>query len=111
MALIYNKSRPSVCSEVDLFSLPCTDTTIDSSLYAAYKPMISFLDSNAKLDFKVLGSSSQYLDTNDSFLEIQLKVVNPDGTDLAADAEVSPVNLLLHSLFSNVEVSFNNKLF
>ena len=36
--------------------------------------------------------------------------MNTDGSDLDADTDVGPVNLLMHSLFSDVSVSLNEKL-
>lgn len=46
---------------------------------------------------------------NNSKLEITCKITNLDGSDLAANAPVGPVNLLLHSLFQNIEVDLGNK--
>jgi len=40
-------------------------------------------------------------------LYVRLKVVQPNGNNLGADAKVGPVNLFLHSLFSQVDVSLN----
>ena len=37
-------------------------------------------------------------------------MLNADGTDIAEDAEVGPINLLLNSLFSQVEVTLNERL-
>ena len=39
-----------------------------------------------------------------------MKIVEADGTDIAADAGVGPVNMLLHSLFSQVDVQLSDKL-
>ena len=40
-------------------------------------------------------------------LELKSKA---NGTNLDADQEIEPVNLWLHSLFSQVEIYLNNKL-
>lgn len=108
--MIYNQSKPSVSSEVDLFSLPHSDTTLEHSLYTEYRPIVSVEDSNAKLEFRIQSNSSQYLDLHDSFLYVRLKITNPDGTDLGTDAPVSACNNLLHSLFVECETSLNNQL-
>lgn len=120
MALIHETSKPSVCSEIDLFSLPPTDTSIDTSYYADYKSIVNIQDANAKLEFRIQGSPNHYLDPSDSFIVVKLKVVKSDGSDLSvANANANPpvvasnvsvVNCLLHSLFSQCEVFLANQL-
>ena len=41
---------------------------------------------------------------------MEAQVVNRDGTALDPAAIVAPVNLTLHSMFSQVDVSLNEKL-
>ena len=41
---------------------------------------------------------------------MEAQIVNTDGSDLDADTDVGPVNLWMHSLFSDVSVSLNEKL-
>ena len=43
-------------------------------------------------------------------LYVKAKITANNGGNLAADAEVGPVNLLLHSLFSQVYMSLNGTL-
>jgi len=43
-------------------------------------------------------------------LHVKAKVTNENDTDLAAGAAVGPVNLFLHSLFSQVDISLNGTL-
>jgi len=45
-----------------------------------------------------------------TLLHVKAKVVQANGADLAADAAVSLVNLFLHSLFSQVDISLNGTL-
>ena len=40
-------------------------------------------------------------------LYLQAKITKQDGTNLDANDPVGPVNLLLHSLFSQVDISLN----
>jgi hypothetical protein len=47
-------------------------------------------------------------DTNFSFRLTQ--IVNTDGSNLEPDTDVGPVDLWMHSLFSDVSVSLNEKL-
>lgn len=122
MALIHENSSPSITSQCDLFSLPSTDTTIDTSYYTEYKPVVNIQDSNAKLEFRIPGSPSQYLDPSDSFLVVRVKVVKADGTNLSLETagsgnspgtpatDVSVVNCFMHSLFSQCDVYLANQI-
>ena len=51
-----------------------------------------------------------YLSLDDSQLYVKIKVNKPDGSNLDAGSKVGPVNLFLHSLFSTVEVTLQNKV-
>ena len=103
-------SQPASQSQVSVFSLPYTDTTFDNSLYLEYKPVVNVQDSDGKIDFRAVGNSSQYLDLNDSFLYLRIKVVNQDGSDLHRKQDISTSNLLLHSLFSQCDLYINSRL-
>jgi hypothetical protein len=41
---------------------------------------------------------------------VEAQIVNTDGSSLDPDTDVGPVNLWMHSLFSDVNVSLNEKL-
>ena len=45
-----------------------------------------------------------------TYLFVEAHIVNTDGSDLDADTDVIPVNLWIHSLFSDVTVSLSEKL-
>ena len=47
------------------------------------------------------------MDAANTQLYVKAKITQADGTDIAGDAQVGPVNLFLHSLFSDVDVSLN----
>lgn len=110
MALINPTSTPVIRGQADLFSSIPTDTTVENSFYAEYKPSVNIQDSDSKLEFKVTGNAVQYLDLNDSFLYLKLKIVAEDGSDLVANDDASTTNNFLHSMFSNCDVYISNKL-
>ena len=63
------------------------------------------------IDFDIPGSGKQYIDTNNIQLYVHAKIAQPGiGNNLVEDNTVTPVNLLLHSLFSQVDVSLNGTL-
>lgn len=109
MSLINSLSSPVVRGEVDLFKVPPTDTTVESTFFAEFKPVVNIQDSDAKIEFRISGNSNQYLDLNDSFLYLTVKIVDKDGNNLSS-APVGTANNFLHSLFSQVDLYINNQL-
>lgn len=92
-------------SELDLFTIPPTQTSIESSQYVHYKP-VSSLSDDGPIEFVIPGHGEEYLDLAHTMLCVKLKVL------AAADSayKVAPVNNFLHSLFNQVDVFFNQKL-
>lgn len=109
MALLHQMSQPGISSEVDLFSMPVTDTTVSHSSYATFKPINSVIDANSKIEFRLTGCNDSYFDWSDSFLHLTLKVINHDG-DLVSKQNISLSNNVLHSLFSDVELLSNSTI-
>ena len=79
-------------------------------------PITSLTDSGP-IEFVITGSGEEYVD----YLQVTVQIVQTDGTDLSQtrasdgtvsgdNADVGPVNLWLHSLFSQVNVSLNERL-
>lgn len=109
MALRHSKSQPSVCSQVDLFSLPPTETSVESSLYAEYSPVTNIQDGKSLIEFRLAGTNTYYYDLLDSFLTVTYKLKNADDTDLAGTEDLSVCNNFLHSLFKEVDLSLQNQ--
>jgi hypothetical protein len=93
-------------SELDLFSVPPTQTSIESATTVEHHTVTSLTDSGP-VEFEFSSSGSEYIDLNNSQLYVKAKIVNADGSAIAADATVGPVNGLLNSLFSQVDISLN----
>ncbi|MDJ0933677.1 hypothetical protein [Breoghania sp.] len=96
-------------SELDLFTVPPTQTSIDHGQWVEYHPLATITDSGP-LEFNISGSGEDYIDAGNTLLSLQAQIVKADGTNLPDDAMVGPTNLWLHSLFSQVDVSLNEKL-
>ncbi|GBL98840.1 hypothetical protein AVEN_57572-1, partial [Araneus ventricosus] len=70
--------------------------------------------------FHISGSGDEYLDLSQIQLYVQAKILKADGSpiskeiktgDIASpETKIGPVNLFLHSLFSQVDVSLNDRL-
>ena len=100
-------------SEFDYF----TPTVIQSAIVGEYDDVIAPLNAINPttstglntLEFNIPGAADLYRDLNNSYLMIKAKLTAGDGTDLADAVKVAPVNLTLHSLFSNASVTLCGK--
>jgi len=109
MAFINEHSCECLSSELDIFSLPPTLTSMETSDYVEYHPITS-ITAGAPIEFDITGNGQDYIDLSNSLLYVRAKVTNAQGADLAADAAVGPINLLLHSMFSQIDISLNGTL-
>ena len=109
MSLVHEKSCECVKSELDLFVVPPTQTSIEHGQWVEHNPISSITD-DGPLQFFISGSGDEYVDLANTELYIRAKITNADGSDIAGDADCAPTNLWLHSMFSQVDVSLNEKL-
>ncbi|KAK2810389.1 hypothetical protein Q5P01_000404 [Channa striata] len=86
MALLHEKSAECVLSELDLFSCPLTQMSVEGSQYVEISPISSITD-RGPIEFYIVAKGEKYLDLNNTILYLRLKITNADGTDLAADTE------------------------
>ncbi|RLU21738.1 hypothetical protein DMN91_006114 [Ooceraea biroi] len=113
MFFLHTHSSECLKSELDLFSLPPTQTSIESSQWIYYKSVTSFGE-DTPIEFVILGHREDYLDL---MLSLHIRVdssalaggggSNVPGTSVI---KVGPVNHLLHSMFNQIDVYFNQKL-
>lgn len=115
MSFLHTHSSECLKSELELFSLPPTQTSIESSQWIHYKPVTSLSD-DSPIEFVIPGHGEEYLDLTHTMLSLRLRVeTNADsarqtpGTS-AERMPVGPVNHLLHSIFNQIDVYFNQKL-
>jgi hypothetical protein len=109
MAFIHEGSCECTKSELDLFSVPPTQTSIESATFVEYRPIASLTD-GAPIEFEIASSGDDYLDFANSYLQVKVKIERANGNALDVADTVGPVNNFLHSLFSQVDVSFNDVL-
>jgi len=105
--------NPALCecakSELDLFTLQPTQTSIEDSAVVEYHP-ISSIQNKGPIEFDVTGTGEQHIDVSNIQLYIQAKITKADGTHLDPNSTAAPVNLLLHSMFSQIDISLNGTL-
>ena len=109
MAFIHEQSCECTKSELDLFSIPPTQTSMEQGSWVEYHPLTTVTD-GSPIEFDISGTGEDYIDFSNTMLYVRAKVTQNNGDDLADDAAVGPVNLFLHSLFSQVDISLNGTL-
>ncbi len=110
MSFIHQKSCECIKTELDLFSLPPTQTSIESGKWVQYKPIASLTD-DAPIEFVVPGHGDEYVDLSHTLLQVTASIIKADGNPVTdAAAKIGPVNNWLHSLFSQVDVYMSQKL-
>ena len=110
---LHTQSCECLKSELSLFDIPPTQTTIEGSNWVQYKP-ISSLSDDSPIEFVIPGNGEDYLDLSHTLLNVRVtlhssvlpkdypKDVTPEMVN-----KVAPVNNFLHSMFSQVDVFFN----
>ena len=101
MAFVHDQSCECDKSELDVFSVPATQTSIEYGNYVEYHQLSSITDSGP-IEVNVSSSGQNYLDFSNTQLLVKVKLIRVDITD--AD-HVGGVNLFLHSMFQQVDVS------
>ncbi|XP_035692553.1 uncharacterized protein F54H12.2-like [Branchiostoma floridae] len=109
MAHLHPLSDGCTKSELDLFQIPPTQTTIQDGRWIEYRPVANLAESSP-VEFDIPSSGEEYVDLSQTQLYVRAKVVRGNGADLPEGVKVGPVNLFMHSLFQQIDVSLNNKL-
>ncbi|XP_077272087.1 uncharacterized protein LOC143902782 [Temnothorax americanus] len=73
MSFLHTHSNECLKSELDFFTLPPTQTSIESSQWIYYKPITSLGD-DAPIEFVILGHGEDYLDLTHTMLSLRIRV-------------------------------------
>ena len=106
--IVHSSSCACGKSESVLFSIPPTQTAIESSQWVEYRSITTLSDSSP-IEFVITGSRKEYVDLSETYLQLTAKILKPDGGDLSQtraadgtvsrdDADVGHVNLWLFSV-------------
>ena len=96
-------------TELDLFTVPFTQTSIEKNTYVEI-PTLSAISDAAPLEFFIAGNGEDYVDLNNTLLYLRVKITKPDGTNIDAGARVGVINYPIATLFSQVDVSLGDRL-
>lgn len=100
-------------SELDLFSSPPLNTSMDKGTWVEFRPIAS-LTSGGPIEFNVTSADEDYTDVGRTYLhlkvQLQKQVGGADPANIENGDRVAPLNLWMHSLFSQVDIKLNGTL-
>ena len=117
--LLDHNSLPSTKTELDLFSIPPTQVSIESGYWHPVR-LVNTCTSNGPWQFH-LQSDPQYLQLAKNYLYMKLRILKSDGTNMIVDVpaangepaiegdKVAPINLIAKTLFKQVKVHLNGR--
>ena len=106
MSSIAAHSGIASVNQLDLFTVPETQGTVEKTTYVD-KRTITSNPNDSPLEFRIPESGHDFIDLQNTKLEIKLRLMN-DKTKLVKTDIVGPVNLLLQSLWSQIDIFMNN---
>ena len=110
MSYVHPYSKRCEKSEVDLFSVPPTQLSLEKGRWIDYRPLSSVENPDSAITFLIVGTD-EYIDLSKTILYVKGKVTDGNGDALSGGTQtnVAPVNNFLHSLFKQVDVYLNGK--
>ena len=108
-SLVHPSSAESVTSQLGLFSVPPTQTSVEEGHFTEYHP-VSVLISEGPIEFFIAAENSKYLDFANTLLYVRASIVDQTGENLEADVECAPETNFLHTLRSQIELHLNGTL-
>ena len=99
----------AIGSELQLFEPPVFQSAIQGENVQEFGPLATIIQ-GAPIDFQIEGGGENYIDLNNTKLEVRAKLTMPDGTDIAAGTRVGVVNLRLNSIFESVTIKISDKV-
>ncbi|OXU19227.1 hypothetical protein TSAR_011348 [Trichomalopsis sarcophagae] len=83
-------------SELDLFTLPLTQTSIESSAYLYYKPISSLSDDgDSPLEFLIPSSTDHYIDLAHTMLHLTVQILPASDTP-SENLKVGPIDIFFN---------------
>ncbi|XP_023232096.1 uncharacterized protein LOC111631979 [Centruroides sculpturatus] len=105
---------PSSCTclkfELDFFKTIPTQLSIENSTPSILFPIASISNQTSPIEFLIFGSGESLIDLSSISINAQLSVTKRNGMATLDTDLVTPVNNLLHSMFSRCTTLFNDKL-
>ena len=102
-------SEQTYTSKLALFQKPYIETSVEDIQYIDFLPT-STISQGSVIEFRIPGTSSEYIDLKRWRQKLKLRIINSDGTPIGMDNNVGLVNLSLASIFRQVNAQMQEKL-
>ena len=107
---VINNSPDCLKSELDLFYVPPTNTSVEAGSWEEYSPTNTL--ENGPLELLISASESEYIHLNKTLLYLQVSLYQKTENAVAKVTDkdaVGPINNFASLLFSQADVQFNNE--
>ena len=96
-------------TELCIFDTAMPQIAVDSSNFEEIYPVNSISSlNNPDIEFNITSSNVDYLDLNDTLLNVELKIVDQNGKSVEDTGDLLPANFFFHTLFKDAILMFNN---
>ena len=102
-------SEDTYTSKLALFQKPYIESSVEEMQYIKFLPTSTISDGSV-IEFRIPGTSSEYVDLQCCRLKLKLRIMDNQGTPIVAEDQVGLVNLSLSSISRQVDVQMQEKL-
>jgi len=109
----FTSSEECMKSEMDLFSLPPTQASVESGVWCRKQSAIQNPGDSGDILFEIPKLADEYIDLSNTYLNLKVSIRKVNATDSTQSAgigteRIGPTNNFFHSLFSQVVVKFDS---
>ncbi|MEO1263988.1 MAG: hypothetical protein AAFZ15_34600 [Bacteroidota bacterium] len=107
---VLEESVLATVDQLNLFQTPVIQSAIERSSILEFRPTTQLNStSDCPIRFFLGGDSRHYLDISRTRLHVKAKLVRADGSQIEKSEIAAPVNQLLQSLWSSIELKISGK--
>lgn len=109
----FDNSEECMKSELDIFTVPPTQTSIEKGIWCKVEANDGYKSSTSTTSFHIKPISDGYIDFSENFLHLKCSIRKKHPTDATQTVEIDkndkigPINNFFHSIFSQIEVKLN----
>lgn len=103
MAYINSHKSPTAKTELDIFAVPPTQSSVESGIVQCFRP-ISALTETSPIEFIIPASNEEYIDLSHTTINLCVRI-----NASQENQNIGPINNFLHSMFSQVDVFLNQR--
>lgn len=96
--------------DVDLFSETPFNTAEEQISWVEHRPCYYDKNGLSTVSFSIPGNATEYIDLGRTELYTRIKCIKEDGSPFADGESAVPINMILHTMWSGVDVYLNKTL-